>query len=70
VLDMSNVKESNVQEMKQIIGGKNIFNTHLSNKTKTCINGQVGGMLAGSPGGIGGIIIGGIGGTIAGGCFN
>ncbi|NTL33905.1 bacteriocin-type signal sequence [Enterococcus faecium] len=67
---MSHVKEANVQEMKKNIVGKNIFNTHLSNKTKTCINGQVGGMIAGSQGGIDGIIIGGIGGTIAGGCFN
>ena len=31
----------------------------MDSKTKACINGQAGGMLAGSPGGIGGAIVGG-----------
>ncbi|ENZ5597951.1 Blp family class II bacteriocin [Enterococcus hirae] len=60
------MKKLTAEEMKQVVGGR----VHLSNNTKACINGQLGGMLTGSVGGIGGIILGGIAGAIAGGCFN
>lgn len=56
-------------DLKKVIGGGGASGTWMDSKTKACINGQAGGMLAGSPGGLGGIIIGGIGGAIAGGCF-
>ncbi|MCO6019400.1 hypothetical protein CKN86_13375 [Carnobacterium divergens] len=42
----------------------------ITQKQKNCVNGQLGGMLAGALGGPGGVVLGGIGGAIAGGCFN
>lgn len=57
------------EDLKKVIGGGGASGTWMDSKTKACVNGQAGGMLAGSPDGLDGIIVGGIDGVIAGGCF-